>query len=242
MESKRRFGQGNDVDRARPHIFHRDYWPLKLIGEGVARFWAEHGATLSGKRALDFGSGDTPYAQLAKQAGVELLAADIGPTDPAVIPIDPATGRTSLGDASVDAVLSTQVLEHVPDVQTYLREAFRVLRPGGVLFCSTHGAFILHRHPTDFRRWTIDGLRYELEQAGFVVDRIEPKLGILATSTHLRSITIGGLTRRVPLTGWLRPIIYLFFNARMAVEEWLTPASVMESHPELLFATARKPG
>jgi SAM-dependent methyltransferase len=169
-----------------------------------------------------------------------VIGADIDPADPAVIRIDASTGRVALEDGAVDAVLSTQVLEHVADVQAYLREAYRVLRPGGLVFCSTHGAFILHRHPTDFRRWTIDGLRYELEQAGFVVERVEPRLGILAMSTHLRSITIGGITRRVPLTGWLRPIIYGFFNARMAVEEWLTPGSVMEAHPELLFATARK--
>jgi SAM-dependent methyltransferase len=240
--NKRRFGQGNDVDRARPHFFHRDYWPLKLIRDGVEAFISEHAAQLRGKRAIDLGSGEFPYLALAKAAGFELLAADVGSDDPAVIPIDPVTGRLALDDASADAVFSTQVLEHVADVQGYLREAHRLLKPGGLLFCSTHGAFILHRHPTDFRRWTIDGLRHELELAGFAVDRVEPKLGILATSTHLRSITFGGITRRIPLTGWLRPIIYGFFNTRMAIEERLTPRSVMESHPELLFATAHKPG
>jgi SAM-dependent methyltransferase len=240
--NKRRFGQGNDVDRARPHFFHRDYWPLKLIRQGVEGFLREHAAQLRGKRAVDLGSGESPYVEMARGVDLELLAADIGSEDPRVIPIDPATGRVALNDGDVDAVLSTQVLEHVADVQAYLREAHRILKPGGLLFCSTHGAFILHRHPTDFRRWTIDGLRYELELAGFVVERVEPRLGILATSTHLRSITIGGITRRVPLTGWLRPIIYGFFNARMAIEDRLTPGSVMESHPELLFATARKPG
>jgi SAM-dependent methyltransferase len=240
MDTKKRFGQGNAVDRARPHVFHRDYWPLKLIQQGVARFISEHAVELRGKRALDFGAGESPYAELARDVGCEMVGADIDPANAGVIRIDSGTGRVALDDSAVDAVLSTQVLEHVADVQGYLREAHRLLRAGGVMFCSTHGAFILHRHPTDYRRWTVDGLRYELEQAGFVVERVEPRLGILATSTHLRSIAIGGITRRVPLTGWLRPIIYGFFNARMAVEEWLTPRSVMEAHPELLFATARK--
>jgi SAM-dependent methyltransferase len=240
--TRKRFGQGNEVDRARPHVFHRDYWPLKLIRRGVEDFFRINADDLRGKRVLDLGAGESPYVELARAAGAELLAADIDPpAGSGTLEIDPATGRVPLGDGAVDAILSTQVLEHVADVQAYLREAHRLLRPGGLMFCSTHGAFILHRHPTDFRRWTIDGLRYELEQAGFVVDRLEPRLGILAMSTHLRSIAIGGLTRRIPLTGWLRPIIYGFFNARMAVEEWLTPRSVMEAHPELLFATARKP-
>jgi len=240
MTPKKRFGQANEVDRARPHIFHRDYWPLKLIHQAVEQFWQTRAKELSGKKVLDLGSGESPYTQLGTQGGAQMLAADIDPTDSAILPINPSTGQVPLEDASVAAVLSTQVLEHVPDVQAYLREAHRLLTPGGLLFCSTHGAFILHRHPTDFRRWTIDGLKYELEQAGFTVESIEPKLGILATSTHLRSITFGGLTRRIPLTGWLRPIIYLLFNTRMAIEEWLTPKSVMESHPELLFAIARK--
>jgi SAM-dependent methyltransferase len=238
--TKKRFGQGNDVDRARPHFFHRDYWPLKLIHDGVKQFWQKHAAELKGKRVLDLGSGESPYTQIGRDAGAEMLAADIDPDDPSVLRIDPATGRVPLEEATIDAVLSTQVLEHVADVQAYLREAHRLLKPNGLLFCTTHGAFILHRHPTDFRRWTIDGLKYELEQAGFTIQTLEPHMGILATSTHLRSITFGGLTRRIPLTGWLRPIIYLFFNTRIAIENWLTPSSVMESHPELLFATACK--
>jgi SAM-dependent methyltransferase len=40
-------------------------------------------------------------------------------------------------DSSFDLVLSTEVLEHVRDVQLLLSEARRVLRPGGLLAVST---------------------------------------------------------------------------------------------------------
>lgn len=237
---EQRLGQAHFVDRSRPHLFHRDYWTLRYLLQGAQQFVSRHRQEFGTGKILDFGAGDSPYAAIFEAAGITLLRADLNPETPKVLAIS-AEGRVPLPDSTLDAVLSTQVLEHVADVQGYLREAFRVLRPGGLLYLSTHGAFILHRHPTDFRRWTIDGLKFELEQAGFRVERIEPRIGIVANATHLRSIAIGGLTRRIPLTGWLRPIIYLCFNLRMGVEDRLTPRSVMESHPELLLATARKP-
>lgn len=240
MTGKKAFGQGNDVDRSRPHVFHRDYWTLRRIREGLEDFINEHAAELKSKRALDFGSGESPYAMMMRDAGIDVIPSDIDGDGTKVIRIH-SDGKLELQDRSVDVVFSTQVLEHVADVDRYLAEAFRVLRPGGLIFLSTHGAFVLHRHPTDFRRWTIDGLTHEITQAGFKMESIRPRIGILAMSTHLRSITIGGITRRIPGTGWLRPIIYLLANARMGLEEMLTPASVMEAHPELLIAVARRP-
>jgi SAM-dependent methyltransferase len=238
--ARRRFAQGFFVDRDRPHIFHRDYWTLRELRDGLRGFVRDHGDALRGKTALDFGAGDSPYEAAFKAAGITLLLADVEAHREGVIPIDASTGRVPLDDGSVDAVISTQVLEHLADPPAYLREAARLLKPGGLLYLSTHGAFVRHGHPRDYRRWMIEGLQHELESAGFVVDRIEPRIGILATSTHLRSIAIGAITRRIPGTGWLRPIIYFCFNVRMAVEEFITPRSAMDFHPELLIATARK--
>lgn len=236
---RRRFGQGIAVDRDQPHWLHRDYWPLRRIVEGVELFLSQYEDELRGHRAVDLGCGDSPYQPRFARRQIELIRADVEPTDDSVLPID-ASGRTPLPDGHAAAVISTQVLEHVTDVADYLAEAHRLLTADGLLLLSTHGSFIHHPHPLDLRRWTGQGLAHDLTQAGFDVIEIRPSIGMLAMSRHMRSIALGGLTRRIPGTGWLRPVIYLSMNALMAMDEWLTPASAMTANPELLFATARK--
>lgn len=53
-------------------------------------------------------------------------------------------GKLPYPDASLDAVVCNQVIEHVKDKQSFFRELFRVLKPGGMLFAifPTREAFI----------------------------------------------------------------------------------------------------
>jgi SAM-dependent methyltransferase len=136
-----------------------------------------------GARVLDLGCADQPYRDWLPN-GVGYVGADISGNDLADALID-ESGRVALADASFDAVLSTQVLEHVTDPERYLAEAFRVLLPGGSLALTTHGLMRLHRDPIDLWRWTSDGLRHQLQTAGFDVVRQWGIVGAAATGVQL---------------------------------------------------------
>jgi SAM-dependent methyltransferase len=116
--------------------------------------------------ALDFGAGNSPYRPLAEKSFDRYISADLAGNLMADVVIAP-DGTLPLESHSIDCVLSTQVLEHVPDPHAYLLEARRVLHPQGCLVLSTHGMWRYHPDPGDYWRWTIDGLRLELERAGF---------------------------------------------------------------------------
>jgi len=120
-------------------------------------------------RLLDYGAGGSPYRALFPNA--EYLRADYLES-PGLNYIVGADSRVDEKSDSFDIVLSTQVLEHVQEAGTYLSEAFRLLKPGGVFICTTHGTYEEHGCPHDFHRWTADGLREEIACQGFEIDKV----------------------------------------------------------------------
>lgn len=118
---------------------------------------------------LDYGCGGSPYQSLISEC--KYHRADFTPLPGLDFLVD-ETGRISSPDCYFDSVISTQVLEHIRFYNEYLMEARRVLKPGGSLILSTHGSFYDHGCPWDFRRWTADGLRTDLENAGFRVEMV----------------------------------------------------------------------
>jgi len=87
-----------------------------------------------------------------------------------VIDIEPGASVDLIGDArflpvaggSVDVVLCTQVIEHIPEPVAVLQEIFRVLRPGGTLILSVPAIFPQHGSPGDYWRYMPQGLSWLL--------------------------------------------------------------------------------
>lgn len=72
-------------------------------------------------------------------------------------------------DNTYDAVLCTQVLEHVEFPQRVVNEFYRTLKPGGMLFVSVPQGAGVHGAPYHFYNFTEYGLRSLLKEAGFEV-------------------------------------------------------------------------
>ena len=77
-------------------------------------------------------------------------------------------------DAAFDAVLCTQVLEHLEWPRESVKEMYRVLKPGGTLYMTVPMASPEHQVPYDFFRYTSYGLESICKNAGFQQIKITP--------------------------------------------------------------------
>lgn len=155
--------------------------------EAIFAFMSLAAASLPpGARVLDAGAGDAPYRALF--AHCEYRTSDWaesvhagGRNADVVASLD----ALPLPDGQLDAVLNTQVLEHVADPQAVVNELARVLAPGGELWLTAPLVNELHEEPYDFFRYTPYGLTMLFERAGLEVVSIEPLTGFYTTLAML---------------------------------------------------------
>lgn len=83
-----------------------------------------------------------------------------------------------IDDNVFDAVLCTQVLEHLEWPRESVREMHRVLKPGGKLYMTVPMAQNEHQAPYDFFRYTSYGLQSICKHAGFTDLKITPFGGV----------------------------------------------------------------
>lgn len=98
-------------------------------------------AAVPAGRALDLGAGQGALSLALKRRGFAVTAADINIDQfrAAGVDCDRLDLNRSLPypDRGFDLVLAVEVLEHLESPRAFLREVFRVLRPGGLVVLST---------------------------------------------------------------------------------------------------------
>ena len=128
--------------------------------------------------------------------------------------------RLPLADASVDSVVLQAVLEHVPEPDAVIREAARVLKPGGYIYVEMPFLQGFHADPHDYQRYTVEGLRRRL--ASFQETAAGVSAGpFCALVWLLRDLASSWTTNPVLfallrfIAGWLlAPVRYLDFLVR----------------------------
>lgn len=145
----------------------------KLMNEKLSTF---HG------KILDVGGADF-VKQIDTTLGDDYLCLDLKKTANTSILAD--AHDIPFKNESFNCVICNAVLEHVEQPSKVLAEIYRVLKFDGLLWVSVPFLQHIHADPYDFRRFTNNGLKYEVESVGFKVIEIYGSYGIIDTIEYL---------------------------------------------------------
>lgn len=127
---------------------------------------------------LDFGAGVGTFAAPLAHLGRRVLCVEPDPAQRRMLAQAGLAAVASLDavpDESVDSIYTLNVLEHIEDDDTVLRELHRRLRPGGRLLIYVPAFQVLFtamdRRVGHFRRYRSAALQAQVRAAGFAVER-----------------------------------------------------------------------
>lgn len=126
-------------------------------------------------QVLDAGAGLRPYAALFARQQYESCDMPDG-FYPVKHDFECFLDAIPRPDATYDAVILTQVLEHVPGPEKVLREIHRVLKPGGELLLTVPLTAPLHGEPWNFFQFTQYGIAELARRTAFELKECE-KIG-----------------------------------------------------------------
>jgi SAM-dependent methyltransferase len=234
VESKpARFHSSRPTDLREARPWHRLAYIIRVLPASLERLSA-HLTPATCERVLDYGAAESPYRHFFPES-TDFVAADLPGNPNAGIDIQP-DGSLPVPDDSFDAVLSTQVLEHVSNPALYLAECHRVLRPGGRMLLSTHGLMVYHPDPDDYWRWTCAGLQRAVREAGFEIVHFEGIMGLAASGIQLFQDAVYWHLPRV-----LRPVFALVSQSLIALMDRLQGDGARKLNSLVFAVVAEKP-
>jgi SAM-dependent methyltransferase len=170
----------------------------------AARYYRAFG---DARRILDLGCGTGELGRHRPDKAIEIVGVDIDSLALAqagayetTVTVDLGEARLPFDDASFDAVLAKDILEHVPDPLILVCEAFRVLRPGGVLIASVIVARprAVWSDYTHVRGFTKNAVCLLFKDAGFRVQSIW-RMGGVPLSRRLKFVWLVPHLLRLPI-------------------------------------------
>lgn len=162
--------------------------PYYISHSSLKRVIHRASQTVKSSRMLDVGCGQKPYRGLFDSR--VYIGVDLPTYGPQAADVFATALLLPFCDSSFDAVLCTEVLEHVPEPERLFQEITRLLKPGGTLILATPQTWGLHLEPYDYFRYTRYGLETLATRTGLVVETVEPTCGVWATLGQRATDTI----------------------------------------------------
>jgi SAM-dependent methyltransferase len=156
--------------------------PLYFIKQGLYKGVALNRKYLKG-RLLDFGCGSKPYKNLLdvqNYIGVDIEVSGHSHKDSQVdVYYD---GKTlPFDDNHFDSIFSSEVFEHIFNLEQILNELYRVIKPSGYMLITLPFVWDEHEIPYDFARYTSFGIDHLLKKTGFEVIAIQKTTNYVET-------------------------------------------------------------
>lgn len=166
-----------------PNVFYSGYLLRKKLLLAVDRY-----AHYMNGRMMDFGCGSKPYKSIFnvnEYIGVDYNGEGHSHENEQIDVF--YDGKTiPFPDNSFDSVLSTEVFEHIFNLEDVLNEINRVMKPGGRLLITCPFFWGLHEVPVDFARYTPYALKSILEKKGFKILALEKSGNSISTISQLK--------------------------------------------------------
>lgn len=143
---------------------------------------------------LDAGCGTQPFRALVEPYVDRYVGYDIEARADDVDYLGDLEDMAAVPSGSVDVVLCSEVLEHVPHPAAAIAEFHRIVKPGGTVVLTVPFLARLHEEPYDFYRYTRHGLRRLLEDGGFGLDELVETGSLFSFLGHQVSVALLGLT------------------------------------------------
>lgn len=183
--------EGKTMPRLHPFQLRRD------VRDRLKKCMARH--LSPGDAVCDVGCGTKPFAGYLSEKGISYVGIDTvdGFYGTKFLDVVGTADAVPLGDAVADAVVSSQVIEHLPDPEAAIAEANRILKRGGLFFISFPFLYPLHAAPRDYFRYSRHGFEAICDRHGFEVVERHHQAGFWYAASIYSDLYVGSFDSAV---------------------------------------------
>ncbi|WP_186647718.1 class I SAM-dependent methyltransferase [Fluviispira vulneris] len=175
----------------------KSYWSeVKIVENNISKCMEKESKKYAKGNLIDIGCGKKPYEEIflkyvKSYYGIDnelTMKSNYGNETKADLYCD--CENTGLMSESFDTLLSTQVLEHVFNTESFINECHRLLKKNGIAIFTVPQLWQLHSEPYDYYRFTKYSLISHFKNAGFEIIELYPIEGAFAALIQTKMVSI----------------------------------------------------